>query len=70
MKFNRKMLVEMRKKKNLTRSELARKMQPMMPKISGATIRTWEMGECNPKLNSLIALSKVFNIDFSVLLKK
>lgn len=56
-------IVEMRKSKNLSQEQLAEKLD-----ISRQTISNWENGKFYPDIDSLVKLSKCFNISLDDLL--
>ena len=58
-------LVELRKKNNLTQNELAEKLN-----YSDNTISRWEHGEITPSIESLEAISKIYDIPLENLLKE
>lgn len=58
-----KMLTELRKKKGLTQSELAKEIF-----VSDKAISRWERGDTLPSLERVYQLSKFFNIDFNKLM--
>lgn len=56
-------LLELRKKKNLTQDELAEKLY-----ISRQAVSRWESGETTPNIESLKLLSAVFDVSINTLL--
>lgn len=58
-------LISLRKKNNLTQNELAEKLN-----YSDNTISRWERGEITPTIETLEAISKLYNVPIEFLLKE
>ncbi|MEG0367706.1 MAG: helix-turn-helix transcriptional regulator, partial [Coprobacillus sp.] len=57
-------LLELRKKNRLSQQELADQLN-----VSRQSISKWELGETQPDINNIIALSDIYNVSTDYLLK-
>ena len=62
MKF-KDIIIELRKQKNLSQSQLAKDLE-----LNQTTISTWELGKKLPDYNSLVQLAKYFDVSGDYLL--
>ncbi len=60
----KKTLKELRREKNLTQSQLAKKVN-----VKQGTVAMWETGKATPKTENLIVLSKIFDCSIEYVLK-
>jgi len=58
-------LLKLRKASGLSQYELAAKMQLMGSNMSRSTYAKIELGERNIKVTDLVALQKIFKVDFA-----
>lgn len=58
-------LRELREKSGLTQSQLAARMQVMGSSLTSAAYSKIELGERNIKVSDLVALQRIYNVDYS-----